>query len=79
MFIRRPIPTLNEKYLLYLPKDLQKDIKNKYNFFSYILTDDIYHNKNFIRSKKSRKYNGKVQIKKVILIIIQTICLIILC
>ena len=64
MFIRRPIPTLNEKYLLYLPKDLQKDIKNKYNFFSYILTDDIYHNKNFIRSKKSRKYNGKVQINK---------------
>ena len=64
MFIRRPIPTLNEKYLLYLPKDLQKDIKNKYNFFSYILTDDIYHNKNFIRSKKSRKYSGKVQINK---------------
>ena len=65
MFIRRPIPTLNEKYLLYLPKDLQKDIKNKYNFFSYILTDDIYHNNiNIIRSKKSKKYKGKVQINK---------------
>ena len=65
MFIRRPIPSLNEKYLLYLPKDLQKDIKNKYNFFSYILTDDIYHNNiNIIRSKKSKKYKGKVQINK---------------
>ena len=65
MFIRRPIPSLNEKYLLYLPKDLQKDIKNKYNFFSYILTDDIYHNNvNIIRSKKSKKYKGKIKINK---------------
>ena len=59
MFIKRPIPTLNEKYLFYLPKDLKKDTKNKYNFFSYILTDDLYHNRNRIKKNKN-----KINIKK---------------
>ena len=44
MFRRRPIPIINEKYLIYLPKDIKKDVKNKYNFFSYLLTENIYYN-----------------------------------
>ena len=44
MFRRRPIPLINEKYLIHLPKDIKKDIKNKYNFFSYLITENIYYN-----------------------------------
>ena len=62
IFIKRPIPTLNEKYLFYLPKDLKKDTKNKYNFFSYILTDDIYNNR--IKIKKN-KINYKKSINNI--------------
>ena len=57
MFIRRPIPTVNDKYLLYLPKEIKKDIKNKYNFFSFILTDDLYskYNQYPIKHKSFKK------------------------
>jgi hypothetical protein len=53
---RRPIPESNEKYLIYLPSNLKKDIKNKYNFLSFLVTDNIYYNtadnKNYFNSKK---------------------------
>ena len=62
MFRRRPIPSNNEKYLIYLPKDLKKDIKNKYNFFSFLLTDNIYYNtgkrKKIYTNKYLKKYKG---------------------
>lgn len=62
MFRRRPIPSINEKYLIYLPKDLKKDIKNKYNFFSFLLTDNIYYNigkkKKLYANKYLKKYKG---------------------
>ena len=60
IFMKRPIPTLKAKYLFCLPKDLIKDTKNKYNFFSYILTDDIY-NRNYSkgRNKNKTKSNKK--------------------
>ena len=69
IFMRRPIPTVKEKYLFSLPKDLIKDTKNKYNFFSYILTDDIY-NKNYKKARKKNKslnkiYNSKNYIKTI--------------
>ena len=64
IFVKRPIPTLNEKYLLFLPKEIKKDTKNKYNFFSYIKTDDMYHNninilnwKNKFRNKEKTNEN----------------------
>ena len=64
IFVKRPIPTLNEKYLLFLPKEIKKDTKNKYNFFSYIKTDDMYHNninifnwKNKFRNKEKSNEN----------------------
>ena len=62
--MKRPIPTLKAKYLFCLPKDLIKDTKNKYNFFSYIKTDDMYHNninifnwKNKFRNKEHENKN----------------------
>ena len=65
IFMKRPIPTLKVKYLFCLPNDLIKDTKNKYNFFSYILTDDIYNrnyskgrNKNKNKIKSNRKFIG---------------------
>ena len=74
MFRKRPIPFYNEKYLNYLPKNIKKDIKNKYNFFSYLLTDNIYYNKNNIikknnflkskgtkKNKKNKKSNLEIQ------------------
>ena len=61
IFMKRPIPTLKAKYLFCLPKDLIKDTKNKYNFFSYILTDDIY-NRNY--SKGRNKNKNKTQSNK---------------
>ena len=61
IFMKRPIPTLKAKYLFCLPKDLIKDTKNKYNFFSYILTDDIY-NRNY--SKCRNKNKNKTQSNK---------------
>lgn len=54
IFMKRPIPTVKMKYLFSLPKDLIKDTKNKYNFFSYILTDDIY-NRNYSKSRNKNK------------------------
>ena len=54
IFMKRPIPTLKVKYLFCLPKDLIKDTKNKYNFFSYILTDDIY-NRNYNKGRNKNK------------------------
>ena len=60
IFMKRPIPTLKAKYLFCLPKDLIKDTKNKYNFFSYILTDDIYNrNYNKTRNKNKNQSNKK--------------------
>ena len=44
MFRRRPIPIFDEKYLINLPKDIKKDIRNEYNFFSYLLTGNINYN-----------------------------------
>ena len=61
IFMKRPIATLKAKYLFCLPKDLIKDTKNKYNFFSYILTDDIY-NRNY--SKGRNKNKNKTQSNK---------------
>ena len=61
IFMKRPIPTLKVKYLFCLPNDLIKDTKNKYNFFSYILTDDIY-NRNY--SKGRNKNKNKTQSNK---------------
>ncbi len=59
MFQRRPIPVINKNYLVYLPKGLKKDINNKYNFFSYLLTENMYNNnyekKNFNKCKNSKK------------------------
>ena len=59
MFRRRPIPIFDEKYLINLPKDIKKDIRNKYNFFSYLLTENIYYNsaknKNLYNFKKSKQ------------------------
>ena len=55
----RPVPMINEKYLIYLPKDLKKDIKNKYNFFSYLLTENINFNTISKNNKsKSHKFMG---------------------
>ena len=63
IFMRRPIPTVKEKYLFSLPKDVIKDTKNKYNFFSYILTDDIY-NKNYKKTRnKNKSHNNNNYIK----------------
>ena len=60
IFMKRPIPTLKAKYLFCLPKDLIKDTKNKYNFFSYILTDDIYNrNYNKTRNRNKNQSNKK--------------------
>ena len=62
-FRRRPMSIINEKYLIYLPKDIKKDIKNKYNFFSYLLTENIYYNvdekKNIIKLKNVKKNKQK--------------------
>ena len=58
IFMKRPIPTLKAKYLFCLPKDLIKDTKNKYNFFSYILTDDIY-NRNYSKGRNKNKNKTK--------------------
>ena len=55
MFIKRPIQTIGEKYLLYLPKRIKKDTKNKYNFFSFILTDDIFNNIKMNKNKGRNK------------------------
>ena len=64
IFMKRPMTEMNEKTLIYLPKTLQKDIKNKYNFFSYILADanDIYENSidkylNKLKNKNKNKSN----------------------
>ena len=58
---RRPIPESNEKYLMYLPSNLKKDIKNKYNFLSFLVTDNIYYNtvgnKNYFKSKNIENKN----------------------
>ena len=58
---RRPIPESNEKYLIYLPSNLKKDIKNKYNFLSFLVTDNIYYNtagnKNYFKSKNIENKN----------------------
>ena len=66
IFRRRPIPFYNEKYLIYLPKDIKKDVKNKYNFFSYLLTENIYYNseKNNYLSIKNSKKNKKTNFEK---------------
>ena len=62
MFRRKPIPAINEKYLIYLPKDLKKDIKNKYNFFSFLLTENLYYNvgekKKLYTFKNVKKFKG---------------------
>ena len=68
-FRRRPMSIINEKYLIYLPKDIKKDIKNKYNFFSYLLTENIYYNtgekKNIIKLKNVKKNKqNKCEIQK---------------
>ena len=55
MFIRRPIPICNEKYLLFLPKEVKKDIRNKYNFFSFLLTDDLYNK--YYKFNMKNKFN----------------------
>jgi len=63
LFRRRPIPESNEKYLIYLPSNLKKDIKNKYNFLSFLVTDNIYYNtagnKNYFNSKNIDNKNFK--------------------
>ena len=63
MFMRRTIPVINKKYLLYLPKDIKKDFNNKYNFFSYLLSDNIYYNssdkKNILNFKKNNNSKSK--------------------
>lgn len=41
---RKPIPLLNEKYLLYIPKELKKLANNKYNFFNNLFSENIYYN-----------------------------------
>ena len=67
MFRRRPIPPLNEKYIYYLPKNIKKDTKNKYNIFNFILTDNIFINniKNSRNKNKSKnKYNEELNINK---------------
>ena len=60
---RRPIPESNEKYLIYLPSNLKKDIKNKYNFLSFLVTDNIYYNtagkKNYLKSKNIENTNSQ--------------------
>ena len=60
---RRPIPESNEKYLKYLPSNLKKDIKNKYNFMSFLVTDNIYYNtagnKNYFRAKDIENKNSQ--------------------
>ena len=59
---RRPIPESNEKFLIYLPSNLKKDIKNKYNFLSFLVTDNIYYNtannKNYFKSKNIENKNS---------------------
>ena len=63
MFRRRPIPIINEKYLIYLPRNIKKDINNKYNFFSYLLTENIYYNTedkyNLYKYKNIKKNKNK--------------------
>jgi len=61
-FIKRSVINLKENYLAYLPKVLIKDMKNKYNFFSYISTDDDF-DKNY---KKSRNKNISINNKNCI-------------
>ena len=66
LFRRRPISIFNEKYLVCLPQNLKKDIKNKYNFFSYLMTDNIFYNtadrKLFKNIKKKKKQNNNNKI-----------------
>ena len=63
IFIKRPIINLKEKYYFCLPKDLIRDTKNKYNFFSYISTDDDY-DKNYKKSRnKNISHNNKNNMK----------------
>ena len=41
---RKPVPLLNQKYLLYIPKELKKLSNNKYNFFNNLFSENIYYN-----------------------------------
>ena len=65
-FRKKAIPIINKKYLVYLPNDIKKDANNKYNFFSYLVTENInYNNKlynnlsNFKNHKKNKNYSHK--------------------
>jgi hypothetical protein len=42
--MRRSILGINKKLLIYLPKDIKKYFNNKYNFFSYLMSEDIDYN-----------------------------------
>ena len=63
-FKKRPMSSINKKYFIYLPKDMKKDFKNKYNFFSYLITENINYNykkiNNLSKFKKfkTKKYNN---------------------
>lgn len=60
-FMKRPISLLKEKYLFCLPSNLKKDTRNKYNFFSFILTDNIFNiNINPIRNKTKNHTNNNI-------------------
>ena len=41
---RKPIPLLNQNYLLYVPNELKKLSNNKYNFFNNLFSENIYYN-----------------------------------
>jgi len=41
---KKPVPLLNQNYLLYIPKELKKLSNNKYNFFNNLFSENIYYN-----------------------------------
>lgn len=66
IFRRRPMSIINEKYLIYLPRNIKKDINNKYNFFSYLLIENIYkkdqsnlHNFKIKKENKNKSFSTK--------------------
>jgi hypothetical protein len=70
--MRRSILGINKKLLIYLPKDIKKYFNNKYNFFSYLMSEDIDYNTadkkdtfnlNKIQNSKKKK-NNKIKHNK---------------
>ena len=64
IFPRRSIHGINKKLLIYLPKGIKKYFNNKYNFFSYLMSDEIDFTSSEKRDMPNVNKNKDVKNKK---------------